>query len=88
MLLDRFYSPGRNSKRRYCKEWQAYVDDLTITASGFSEEALAAVSRGADFFVDMFEKGLRLTVSLQKSFAVASRPRLAARLRELSEMPD
>ena len=29
-VIDRFYSPGRNAKRRYCNEWLAYVDDLTI----------------------------------------------------------
>ncbi|CAK0836913.1 unnamed protein product, partial [Prorocentrum cordatum] len=62
-----------------------YVDDLTITASGFSEEALAAVSRGAEFFVDAFESCLRLTVSPTKSFAVASRPRLAAQLSLISK---
>ncbi|CAK0867119.1 unnamed protein product, partial [Prorocentrum cordatum] len=62
-----------------------YVDDLTITASGFPEEALAAVSRGTEFFVDMFEKCLQLTVSPTKSFAVASRPRLAVRLSLMSK---
>ncbi|CAK0827956.1 unnamed protein product [Prorocentrum cordatum] len=62
-----------------------YVDDLTITASGFSEEALAAVSRGTEFFVDMFEKCLQLTVSPTESFAVASRPRLAIRLSLMSK---
>ena len=29
-VVDRFYSPGRDAKRRYCTEWQAYVDDLTV----------------------------------------------------------
>jgi len=29
-VIDRFYSPGKRSKRRYCTEWLAYVDDLTI----------------------------------------------------------
>ena len=29
-VVDRFYSPGRRAKRRFCKEWLAYVDDLTI----------------------------------------------------------
>ncbi|CAK0874085.1 unnamed protein product, partial [Prorocentrum cordatum] len=62
-----------------------YVDDLTITASGVSEKALVAVSRGTEFFVDTFEKCLRLTVSPTKSFAVASRPRLAARLSLMSK---
>ncbi|CAK0897170.1 unnamed protein product, partial [Prorocentrum cordatum] len=30
-----------------------YVDDSTIAASGFSGEALAAASRGTEFFVDV-----------------------------------
>ena len=29
-VIDRHYSPGRDAKRRFCTEWQAYVDDLTI----------------------------------------------------------
>ena len=29
-MIDRIYSPGKNHKRRYCREWLAYVDDLTI----------------------------------------------------------
>ncbi len=29
-VIDRFYSPGTRSKKRYCSEWVAYVDDLTI----------------------------------------------------------
>ena len=29
-VIDRFYSPGSRSKRRFCKEWLAYVDDLTV----------------------------------------------------------
>ncbi len=29
-VVDRIYSPGRTQKRRFCKEWLAYVDDLTI----------------------------------------------------------
>ena len=29
-VVDRFYSPGRDAKRRFCTEWQAYVDDLTV----------------------------------------------------------
>eukprot|EP00959_Pyramimonas_sp_CCMP1952_P138542 2899642-Pyramimonas_sp.AAC.1 len=32
-----------------------YVDDSTIAASGFSGEALAAASRGTEFFVDVRE---------------------------------
>ncbi|CAK0861050.1 unnamed protein product, partial [Prorocentrum cordatum] len=60
------------------------VDGLTITASDFSDEALVAVARGANFFVDMFERCLVLTVSTTKSFAVASRPSLAARLPRMS----
>ena len=29
-VVDRVFSPGRKSKRRFCKEWLAYVDDVTI----------------------------------------------------------
>ena len=29
-VIDRFYAPGRSGKRRYCKEWLGYVDDLTV----------------------------------------------------------
>ena len=29
-MIDKIYSPGKNHKRRYCREWLAYVDDLTI----------------------------------------------------------
>ena len=29
-VVDRIYSPGRDAKRRFCTEWQAYVDDLTV----------------------------------------------------------
>ena len=28
--IDRFYSPGSRSKKRYCTEWLGYIDDLTI----------------------------------------------------------
>jgi hypothetical protein len=28
--IDRFYSPGSRSKKRYCSEWLGYIDDLTI----------------------------------------------------------
>jgi hypothetical protein len=26
-VVDRVFAPGKKSKRRFCKEWQAYVDD-------------------------------------------------------------
>ncbi|CAK0898640.1 unnamed protein product [Prorocentrum cordatum] len=55
-------------------------DDLTVAASGFSEEALLAVANGTDFFVNMFERCLKLKVSTTKSFAIASRPSLATKL--------
>ena len=29
-VVDRNFAPGREAKRRYCTEWQAYVDDLTV----------------------------------------------------------
>lgn len=29
-VVDRVYAPGARSKRRFCKEWLAYVDDLTV----------------------------------------------------------
>eukprot|EP00969_Alexandrium_andersonii_P044242 1941154-Alexandrium_andersonii.AAC.1 len=29
-VIDRCYSPGRNSKLRFFKEWLGYVDDLTV----------------------------------------------------------
>ena len=29
-VIDRVYSPGSRSKRRFCSEWLGYVDDLTI----------------------------------------------------------
>ena len=29
-VVDRIYAPGRRGKRRFCKEWMAYADDLTI----------------------------------------------------------
>ncbi len=29
-VTDRVFSPGKGQKRRFCKEWLAYVDDLTI----------------------------------------------------------
>ena len=29
-VVDRNFAPGRDAKRRYCTEWQAYVDDLTV----------------------------------------------------------
>eukprot|EP00969_Alexandrium_andersonii_P233546 10311558-Alexandrium_andersonii.AAC.1 len=29
-VIDRFYSQGRNSQLRFCKEWLGYVDDLTV----------------------------------------------------------
>eukprot|EP00969_Alexandrium_andersonii_P231633 10229494-Alexandrium_andersonii.AAC.1 len=29
-VIDRFYSPGRHGKLRFCKEWLGYVDDLTV----------------------------------------------------------
>ncbi|CAK0873686.1 unnamed protein product, partial [Prorocentrum cordatum] len=57
-----------------------YVDDLTVTASGSSPDAVDAVPRSTDFCVDMFETCLKLTASPTKSFAAASTPRLAVRL--------
>jgi hypothetical protein len=29
-VIDRFYSPGSRSKKRYCSGWLACIDDLTI----------------------------------------------------------
>ena len=29
-VVDRVFSPGKRSARRFCKEWLAYVDDLTV----------------------------------------------------------
>ena len=29
-VVDRNFAPGRDAKRRYCNEWLAYVDDLTV----------------------------------------------------------
>eukprot|EP00969_Alexandrium_andersonii_P008606 375664-Alexandrium_andersonii.AAC.1 len=29
-VIDRLYSPGRNNKLRFCKEWLGYVDELTV----------------------------------------------------------
>ena len=29
-VTDRSFAPGRHAKRRYCIEWLAYVDDLTV----------------------------------------------------------
>ena len=29
-VVDRNFAPGRDAKRRYCNEWLAYMDDLTV----------------------------------------------------------
>ena len=29
-VVDRNFAPGRNAKHRFCKEWHAYIDDLTV----------------------------------------------------------
>ena len=29
-VVDQVFSPGAKQKRRFCKEWLAYVDDVTI----------------------------------------------------------
>ena len=29
-VVDRNFAPGKDAKRRYCTEWQAYVDDPTV----------------------------------------------------------
>ena len=29
-VVDRVFSPGAEQKRRFCKEWLAYVNDVTI----------------------------------------------------------
>ncbi len=29
-MVDRNFAPGREAKRRYGSEWQAYVDELTV----------------------------------------------------------
>ncbi|CAK0847204.1 unnamed protein product [Prorocentrum cordatum] len=68
------------SRRWHSLRLYLCVDDLTIVASDFSEEALVAVARGTSFFVGMFGRCLKLAVSASKSFAVASRPSLAASL--------
>ena len=57
-VIDRFYSPGRRAKRRFCKEWLAYVDDLTVRtgrvldgvhySDAEHEERLAAAAARAD----------------------------------------
>ena len=57
-----------------------YVDDLTIVAAGSSEAAVTTVSQATNFFLCVFEKGFLLEVSCKKSFAVSSRPSLAAAL--------
>eukprot|EP00969_Alexandrium_andersonii_P112931 4991731-Alexandrium_andersonii.AAC.1 len=31
-VIDRFYSPGRSNKLRFCKEWLGYVGDATARA--------------------------------------------------------
>ena len=53
-VIDRFYSAGRSGKRRFCKEWLGYVDDLTIRTGRVldgvfytDEEAEARVSVAA-----------------------------------------
>ena len=29
-VVDRVFAPGRQAKRRFCTEWQVYVDDITV----------------------------------------------------------
>jgi hypothetical protein len=52
-----------------------YVDDLTITASGDGVNAARDAAEATDFAVKCFEK-LGLEISVKKSFATASRPRV------------
>ena len=33
--VDRLFSPGLHSQRRFCKEWLAYADDLTVRTGRF-----------------------------------------------------
>ena len=33
--VDRLFSPGLHSQRRFCKEWLAYADDLTVRTSRY-----------------------------------------------------
>ena len=57
-----------------------YVDDLTVAASGTADSALSTVAQCTNLFVRVLEDGFGLEVSCAKSFAVAARPSLAARL--------
>ena len=46
------FSPGAEQKRRFCKEWLAYVDDVTIRTS--------RVVEGQFFTDDEVEERIRL----------------------------
>ena len=37
-VVDRVFSPGKRQVRRFCKEWLAYVDDLTIRTGRVIDE--------------------------------------------------
>ena len=63
----------------FVKLW-LYVDDLTITASGFADEAVEQVATCTNWFIRYFEEVFELEVSPSKSFANATRPSLARRL--------
>ena len=35
--VDRIFTPAARATRRYCKEWQAYADDITVRTGRFLE---------------------------------------------------
>ena len=51
-VVDRVFSPGAEQKRRFCKEWLAYVGDVTIQTG--------RVVEGQFFTDDEVEESIRL----------------------------
>ena len=60
-VIDRSFAPGPGAKRRFCVEWLAYVDDLTVEAAHRSRIAVAAIIAGATgHIVEHLQTGLEL----------------------------
>ena len=68
-VVDRVFSPGAEQKRRFCKEWLAYVDDVTIRTG--------RVVEGQFFTDEEVEERIRLASQNAKAEAQSAQEALS-----------
>ena len=74
-MLDLFYA----LQARWAKivVTKVYVNDLTLSVSGFPQMVIRELSQAIDFAVHVLEDSMLMLVSAKKSKAVASKPTIA-----------